>query len=326
MRLSLRICLFVCCLLAADQLLAFDDAEIAQRLLQRAQKSLVEGDHEDALQRYQTIARLYPRTDWAQNAWWQIARLQNHLGDPQAAFDALQQLITAHPGQFTRAHEEQFLLVRGLLDASEQRERKKGLEPSRPKRLELWEREMVTDMLGTIIKNGPQSETAIQAKHVMALMLERAGEAGHALELHEEFLDAHPGHELADDAACQAAYIRYKSWKSMKSASPGDRTRAHDALVWFLARYPQSERAAHARACLAEVRQSEQKELESLARYYEARGKPDAAALYYRELAAKYPELCTADSPLRQKLLDAIQAGSPARQPEMVGPPKDSTP
>jgi outer membrane protein assembly factor BamD (BamD/ComL family) len=326
MCLPLRACLLLCCLLAAPLIAADDDAETARELLRRAQKSLAEGEHEDALRRYQTIARLYPLTEWAQTSWWQVARLQNHLGDAQAAFDALQRLITSHPGQFAKAHEEQFLLVRGLLDNSEQRARKKGLEPSRSKRLDETELEMIADMLGTIVKNAPQSEVAIQAQHVMALMLERAGETGHALELHENFLDAHPNHELADDAACQAAYIRFKNWKSMKSASPADRTRAYDALVWFLSRYPQSERAALARACLAEVRQSEQKELESLARYYEAHGKPDAATLYYRELAKKFPELSAADSPLRQKILQAIQQKADVRPAEIVGPLKADMP
>jgi outer membrane protein assembly factor BamD (BamD/ComL family) len=321
MRLPPRACLLIFCLLTADLGAATDagDAELAQRLLQRAQKALVEGEHEDALRRYQTIAKLYPLTSWAETAWWQIARLQNHLGDPQAAFDALQRLITGHPGQFAKAHEEQFLLARGFLDAGEQRTRRQGLEPRRSKQLDETEREMLTAMLEQVIKNGPQSEIAIQAQHVMALMLERAGELGHALELHDDFLEAHPDHELADDAACQSAYIRFKSWKSMKSSSPRDRTRAHDSLVWFLARYPQSERAALARACLAEVRQSEQKELESLARYYEAQGKPDAALVYYRELALKFPDLARLENPLRQKILDAVKQ-PPASSPERIGP------
>jgi outer membrane protein assembly factor BamD (BamD/ComL family) len=321
MRLPPRACLLICCLLVANLSAAVDagDEELAQRLLKRAQKALVEGVHEDALRRYQTITKLYPLTLWAETAWWQIARLQNHLGDPQAAFDALQRLITGHPGQFTKAHEEQFLLARGILDACEQRARRQGLEPRRSKQLDETEREMLTAMLEQVIKNGPQSEIAIQAQHVMALILERAGELGHALELHEGFLESHPDHELADDAACQAAYIRFKSWKSMKSSSPRDRTRAHDSLVWFLARYPQSERAALARACLAEVRQSEQKELEILARYYEAQGKPDAAAIYYRELALKFPELARLESPLRQKILDAVRQ-APTDSAESVGP------
>jgi plasmid stabilization system protein ParE len=70
---------------------------------------------------------------------------------------------------------------------------------------------------------------------------------------------------------------------------------------------------------LAEVRQSEQKELESLARYYEAQGKPDAALVYYRELALKFPDLARLENPLRQKILDAVKQ-PPASSPERIGP------
>jgi len=311
-----RLALFAL-VLGAGFLLADDkDAETALLLKNRAYQSLLKGDHEDALKRYQTIAKLYPRTDWAADAWWQIARLENHLEDKQAAFDALQVLITSHVGHFEKAHAEQLGLARSMMDADEQRARRRGLEQQRSKALNEAEQEMLAGMLQTIIRNGPQSDVARRAHFDLALMLERAGKLPQALLMHEEFVENHPDHELADDAACQSAYIRYKEWKSMKGASPRQRAAARDALAWFLSRYPQSERAALARNCLAEVRLSEQKELEALASYYESQGKPDAAAVYWRELAMKFPELALSDSPLRQKVVDAISRARPVPKAE----------
>ena len=276
-------------MLAASGLRADGDAETAQLLQNRSHQSLIEGEHEDALRRFRTIAKLYPNTEWAARAWWQIARLENHLEDKQAAFDALQVLITRHAGHFEKAHAEQLGLARSMMDADEQRQRRRGLEPSRSKALNEAEQERLAGMLQAIIQNGPHSEVAMQAHFDFALMLERAGKLPQALLMHEEFVELHTDHELADDAACQIAYIRYKQWKTMKSAAPREAAAARDALVWFLSRYPQCERAALARSCLAELRLSEQKELESLARYYEGQGKPDAAAVYWRELAEKFP-------------------------------------
>ncbi|MDP1590758.1 MAG: outer membrane protein assembly factor BamD [Prosthecobacter sp.] len=318
MRLKSRLCLLLPCLvLAVSGARAADDDETALLLSKRAHQSLVEGEHEDALRRYRTIAKLYPRTDRAADAWWQIARLENHLDDKQAAFDALQVLITRHAGHFEKAHAEQLGLARSMMDAEEQRQRRRGLELARSKALNEAEQEMLAGMLQTIIRNGPQSEVARQAHYDFALMLERAGKLPQALLMHEEFVEAHTDHELADDAACQIAYIRYKQWKTMKSAAPRQAAAARDALVWFLARYPQSERAALARSCLAELRLSEQKELESLARYYEGQGKPDAAAVYWRELALKFPELAVADKVLREKIAGAVD---PVPQAGAVGP------
>jgi outer membrane protein assembly factor BamD (BamD/ComL family) len=313
-----RTWLLLCCLLTSG-LHAADDAELAQQLMKRAQHALVNGEHEDALRRFQTIAKLYPRTTWAETAWWQIARLEEHLGEVQAAFDALQVLVVAHVGQFAKAHAEQFRLARSILDDGEQRTRKQGLEARRPKARDESEQEMLTTMLETVVKNGPQSEAAIQAQHALALMLERAGKMPQALVMHEDFLEDHATHELADDAACQVAYIRYKHWKTMRSDAPRERDSAKDALVWFLSRYPHSEKAALAHTCLAELKRAEQKELESLARYYEGQGKPDAAAIYYRQLGEKFPELARLASPLRQKIIDAVQRDPSARQ-GLVGP------
>ena len=296
--------------LAATLVRAGDDSE-AQVLVRRARQSFNEGLHEEALRRYRTIAKLHPHTDIAAEAWWQIARLENHLGEVQAAFDALQVLIVGHPGHFEKAHAEQLGLARTLMDAEEQRELRRGLEPQRSKKLNEADQDMLAGMLQTIIRNGPQNEVARRAHFDFALMLERAGKLPEALLMHEEFLDVHGGHELADDAACQAAYIRYKQWKTMKSDSPRQRDAARDALAWFLSRYPNSERAALARNCLAEVRLSERKELEAMASYYESQGKPDAAAVYWRELAVKFPELVIAGSPLRQKVVEAIENRPP---------------
>jgi outer membrane protein assembly factor BamD (BamD/ComL family) len=326
MRPPLRLSLLLSCLvLAASGVLAADDEETARLLLKRAQKSLVEGEHEDALGRYHTIAKLYPRTEWAATAWWQIARLENHLGDPQAAFDALQVLITRHAGHFEKAHAEQLGLARAIMDAGERREQRRGLDPPRSKSLNDTEQEMLAGMLQTIMRNGPYSEVARRAHFDFALMLERAGKLPQALLMHEEFLEAHGDHELADDAACQVAYIRYKQWKTMKSAAPRQRDAARDGMVWFLGRYPQSERAALARNCLAEIQLSERKELETLARYYESQGKPDAAAVYWRELAVKFPELATMESPLREKIVKAVQSTAPPASDQAVGPRREES-
>lgn len=314
---SCRVLLAGCLLVAASGLRADEDAETAQLLEKRAHQSLVEGEHEDALRRYRTIAKLYPRTERAAEAWWQIARLENHLADKQAAFDALQVLITSHAGHFEKAHAEQLGLARSMMDADEQRQRRRGLEPQRSKALNEAEQEMLAGMLQTIIHNGPQSEVARLAHFDFALMLERAGKLPQALLMHEEFVELHTDHELADDAACQIAYIRYKQWKTMKSAAPRQAAAARDALVWFLSRYPQSERAALARSCLSELRLSEQKELESLARYYEGQGKQEAAAVYWRELALKFPEQAAADKALREKIAGAVEV---VPQAGAVGP------
>jgi outer membrane protein assembly factor BamD (BamD/ComL family) len=72
---------------------------------------------------------------------------------------------------------------------------------------------------------------------------------------------------------------------------------------------------------------AERRELESVARFYEARGNAEAAAIYYRQLAAKDPDLLKQEGPLKEKLLQAIQHApvmKHARQ-EKAGPERPAT-
>ena len=143
---------------------------------------------------------------------------------------------------------------------------------------------------------------------MLGLALERAGRADEARAQYEEFTELHAGHELADDAGYQAAAIAYQKWRAMQGGSPRDRERAAVLMSWFLNRFPESDKAAQARACQAELHLAEQRELSSLARYYEQRGDTRAAAVYYRQLAVKFPGLAVEGSPLRERIAGALGA------------------
>jgi outer membrane protein assembly factor BamD (BamD/ComL family) len=151
--------------------------------------------------------------------------------------------------------------------------------------------EVLAEMLRVIVKNGPQSEIGIQAHYYLALTLEKAGEKREAIAMHEDFAENFPRHELADDSAYQCAYIAYKDWKTMRGDSPHQREAAAVSLAWFIARFPESDKGAQARACLGEVRLAERRELMSIARYYEGRGNMKAAEVYYQQLATKFPDV-----------------------------------
>jgi len=263
--------------------------EITDKLLLRARQAVNNGDAEEALERYQTLVKLYPTGEPASEAWWQIARICEHLEEPQPAFDALQKLITGFPGHFERAHAGQMQLVTRMIQGEDRRARLTAQE--KKKKPDETMRDTISAMLQTIYKNGPQSDVGARAHHTLALFLERNGELAAAHAMHEDFIEEHPNHELADDSACQMAYIRYKEWKTMRGEAPRHRQTAQDALNWFLSRYPQSERAALAYTCLKEMLIAETRELESIARFYESQGKQDAARIYREQLAKKLEAL-----------------------------------
>ncbi|HRK12706.1 MAG TPA: outer membrane protein assembly factor BamD [Prosthecobacter sp.] len=309
------------CLLAAMGIHAQDqDAradETAALLLQRAQKALAAGDDRGALERCAVIQKKYPRTEWSAQALWHTAAIHQKHAEHNAAFEALDQLVNRQPGHFTRAHEEQLRLALRLLGLA--RGQRRSLEPV--KKADMAPQEDIIAMLARVILNGPHSETGVQAHYWLGVALEKAGRIEEARAAYGDFVEKHPAHELADDAGYQAAEIAFKHWKEMRGAAPKDRERAAVLMTWFLARFPESEKTAQARASMAELRVAEERELSSLAAYYEARGDAKAAAIYYRELALKFPGLAMEGSPLRDKLASVITSKTPpndARQ--TVGP------
>lgn len=276
--------------------------EVALKLYQRGMKLTADGDLDAALDRFNTIATRYRRSETSAQALWEIYRIREQRSESQDAFEALNRLVTEQPGHFEKAHAAQFRIVQRLLSQTGQGKRLLDTDKA-PAKIPA---EVLVAMLKVIIKNGPTSEIGIQAHYLLGIALERADKKLEAITAHEDFAENNPKHELADDASYQVAYIRYKDWRSMRGDSPHQREAAALALSWFIARFPESEKVAQARSCLQEVRQAEQRELRSLARYYENQGNSKAAATYYQQLGLQFPELLQSPNELQSKIRDAM--------------------
>lgn len=292
------------------RLLAADDEEAARRLYTRAQKLLAEGDLDEAAEKLDSLTGRHRRSEWCALALWDLARIHEMNGDAEAAFAALDRLVNEQPGHFAKAHAAQFQLVKRQLGLG--REERRSLE--QPRKAAVTDPERLAEMLRSVIKNGPESETGIQAHFCLGLALEKAGEKKEAVAIYEDFAENHSSHELADDAGFQVARIAYREWKQMRSESPRQREAAAVGLNWFIARFPASDKCAQARSCLAEVTAAERCELTNLARYYDAQGKDKAARIYYRQLALKFPELLRQEGELKEKLMQAVLENEGAAQ------------
>jgi len=302
------LCFFIFGSLSLTQ--ATEDDETVRKLYTRAQKQVAEGDIEDALDRFLTLIKKYPRTEWSALSLWEVYRINVYLGDDEGAFEALNRLIVEQPGHFEKAHAAQLQLVQRLLGSG--KEARRSLEVVR--KSQTTPPEIIVEMLKNIIKNGPQSEVGIQAHYYLAIALEKSGEKKEAIAMHEDFAEKYPDHEMADDAGYQVAYIAYKEWKTMRSTGPHQRENAAIYLAWFMASFPESDKAAQARSCLSEVRSAELRELMSLARYYESRSNEKAAAVYREQIAMKFPEAVLGDKTLREKIVKSVPGE------EKVGP------
>ena len=289
----------------------------ARTLYEKGLAESLRGDTEGALRRFEAVVKAYPRSSVAVLAQWEVVRLNEVSAEPVAAFDALQLLVEHYPGNFEKALRKQFEIALRQLTRYDQMLRLP--DPVHPK--DLPKREQVSAMLRIVIENGPYADNVAEACYYLGVALEKEGKIPQAAIQHETFFERFPSHPLADDSAYQVAYILYKAWRKMKGWAPANRERAEMAMQWFLVRYPESDKAAQAQGCLAEIRQAEQRELASLAEFYEARGNERAAAIYHRELAARFPELAPEGSALRNKVLALME-----KYPQMKGQPDQGPP
>jgi len=309
--------LWICLILtlfarAADAAVVSREAELerrAQALFEKAQRDTLRGQNEDALRRYSSIVKAYPRTSVAVAAQWEVIRLNEGYSNYTDAFDALQLLIDHYPGQFAKALKRQFDIA--LLQLVRYDQLKKQPDARRPR--DLPDRDQVSAMLRIVIENGPYAENVAEASYYRGVALEKEGRVAEAAVAHELFMERFPNHPLADDSAYQVAYILYKRWMSMNGSAPANRERAAMAMQWFLVRYPESDKAAQARGCLDQIKHAERAELVQLAAFYEKRGDERASAVYYRELASKFPELAPEGSPLRERVMQFME-----KFPELV--------
>lgn len=259
----------------------------ATELFERAQRHALRGSAGDALEKFALLVKHYPRSPLAGDAQWQVTRLYAENAEAEAAFDAAQLLIDHFPAYFEKALAMQYRLAREGLERYDHLLRTP--EVRKPK--DLPPREQVSEMLRIIIKNAPHGNEVADAQYLLGIALEKEGRTDEARDNHETFVEKFPKHELADDACYQVAYIDWKFWQKMKGQGPQARDRAEVQLLWFLATYPQSDKAAQARSMLFELMRAQRTELEQLSAFYEKQGNLRSAAVYLVTLTKKFPEV-----------------------------------
>jgi outer membrane protein assembly factor BamD (BamD/ComL family) len=272
-------------LTGAERLLLEQEKRAAE-LFTKAQRYALRGAPGNAAETFENLVKNYSRSRWAGPAQWELAKLYADNHEDAAAFDECQLMIDHFPDYFEAALDMQYRLAKKLLSRHEDVLR----HPDALKQKNLAKPTTVSQMLRIIIKNGPFYERVAEAQYLLGVALEKEGKVEEARLQHETFAETHKGHELADDAAYQKAYIDFKTWQKMKSDAPQARERAEVSLLYFLAKFPESSKAAQANGSLIEIRNAELRELQGLAEFYEKQGREKSAAVYYLTMLERFPE------------------------------------
>jgi TolA-binding protein len=158
-----------------------DDEEDAQRLLVLDRLGKVNGlylhDYSQAIADYQTLLRLYPRTDQAFAARATVADIYHHkLGDLQAAVDAYQKLVADFPER-AETHRAQLEIANAYFQL-------KNYEQARTESENL-------------INRWPQSPEALQARFQIANSYYVQARYAEAIAVYERLIEDKPDKALA---------------------------------------------------------------------------------------------------------------------------------
>jgi outer membrane protein assembly factor BamD len=274
-----------------------------------AQKLVTQGEQGRAIERYKAIVRHHPKSPWAGRAQLEIAQLYARNREFYEAFAAAQKVVEHYPDSelYAAAIEIQF----GVAERVAEEYRRRRLKNDKSER-DLPPRETASQMLRIILAHARYTQHAPRAQYRLAVSLDEEKQPAEAAQEFARFVEHYGEHDLADDAAFQAAFIDYRLSRD-KNRERAAAERARLAFEEFLIRYPQSEKVPEARHLAGVLRRWESERLLVAARYYEKTNQPGPALRTYRGALHNDPELPEA-AELREKIksLESLVGSDPA--------------
>jgi len=247
----------------------------ANAQLERARQLQANGNRRKARDTYKSIVKSYPRTEAAAEAQFQYAKIRDAEGDDRKAFEEYTELIENYPNtpKFTEAIRRQFAIAESLHESD-----KKGflgigaaIQPSK-----------LIEMFQQIKDAAPQTEYAPRSLLNIGRVQAERGETTEAIGTFQTVVDNYGGTDYASDA--QYRIFELRGIKAEKSNSPVEDRAQVEAGLDFVNQNPEDQRADEIESNLDAIEERSMKKLYDTGRFYENKGKPESARVYYREV------------------------------------------
>lgn len=259
------------------------DEELARRegesrgLAASAATAEANGDAAKAAKLLLESAKEFPLAQGAPDAAFHSGELYERAGKPEKAFDAYQEFIARFKAdkRFSAALDRQFALAMACKD---------GQFTGKVLGLPIGvSRSDTIKMLETIATNSPRSRMAGQARIAVAELHQKSGNLAAAVASYEKVVDEMPGTAEAGEAQFRIGQA-YQARAEQKNKDRTTVTTARRSYEDYLLQNPKGAKAGEARSQIDALGSKEAKETFEIARFYERTGKPQAAAIYYREV------------------------------------------
>jgi len=279
----------------------------AEELFHIAQMAEKEGNLKRAIRAYRTLVRRHPNDALAAGAGFRTAELQEQVHDYLSAAASYRWIVEKYPTSphFDEAIEGQFRIGEMYLAG---------------KKLKLLGIPLATsmdravDIFAAVIRTAPYGKSTARAQFDIGLAREKQGANDAAIQAYQAVVDKFPNDPIAVDAQYQLGYIWFRAARS-GTKDIAATVNARTAFQDFLFRYPNSEKAAQARANLQLLEHKQTASAFNVAKFYDKQKYYRAAVIYYNEVIRQQPG--SAESEKAKKRIDQLRAkiGDAALQP-----------
>jgi outer membrane protein assembly factor BamD len=267
-----------------------------------------------ATKAYKSLVRRYPKDALASGALFRAAELTEQSNDLLSAAGMYRALVERYPSSphFEDAIEGQFRVGGAYLGGKKLKLLGVPFATSMDRAVEIF---------AAIIRTAPYGKYTARAQFNIGLAREKQHMNDAALEAYQAVVEKFPNDSLAADAQYQIGYI----WLVAAKAGTRDiaaTKNARTAFQDFLFRYPNSEKAAQAKANLQALEQKQTSSAFSVAKFYDKQKKYRAAVVYYNEVIREQPG--SNESEQAKKRIDQLRAklGDTVMEAAKEPPPK----
>lgn len=239
-------------------------------------------DYARAAKEFIRLVRTYPKSELAPEAQYLAGMSFELMGRLGPAFSAYKQVIQIYPfsNRFKDSIEREFLIAESLFAGKKLHIVGPVKVPSLDKAIEIYLH---------VVDHAPYGEYADRAQMRLGecyLKQKRYEEANRAF---QRVVDEYPSSPLVEDAKFKVAFCA----RQLSLKASYDQSATDEAIQWyedFIAAHPNSDLLAEAQQSLLQLKGIKAQGLAQIAHFYEIKGKPSSAAVYYREIVDKYPD------------------------------------
>jgi len=276
----------------------------AAELFQIGQTAEKEGNMKRAIKAYKSLVKRHPKDALAAGALYRAAELQEQTHQYMPAADSFRQLVERYPASphFEEAIEGQFRIGEIYLNGKKLRLLGIPIASSLDRAITIF---------ASVVRTAPYGKYTARAQFDIGLAREKQGVQEAAIEAYQAVVDKFPTEPVAVDAQYQIGYIWFHAARAgTKDMAAADN--AKTAFQDFLFHYPNSEKAAQARANLELLERKQTASSFQVAKFYDKQKYYRAAVIYYNEVIRQRPGSTESDqakkriNELRAKVGEAV--------------------